>query len=750
MVFIFNILGNVSEEQLDQWCKEIDEEEKRKEQEALAHAQWLKERECRKQEIERAWRPMVRGSPTTMGQKQKVPETLDSLMDIEAADDNQQQVAETAKPALSPLLTSLLKSPSQVSNISTSSILHSAITNQRVVNTTTNPTIASLLNSSPGVTVSPGLQHLVSNAIGGQEAASNVISNSMDCVPDLLEEAVDSLPNLKMEDLEGTILSSDEPLPEIKNDEVEVIISDLIENADDIVNDPEQHLKLDGNIDLLTNLDNELKELGEEDIEVEESEESKPPPPLQQPVVEKEMPKVDPFEFEEDPEIYPPTKSIISLNKQQEPAKLEQQQQLSNVMLNIEKERSPSKSLAVLHEKEIKREPLEEQRLKEKQEIVPGSVEIVEVVVMEDDEIEKQLNKSQIEDIVHSNKPTLLSSHRPEEVNPEVHIKEEPESLVSKLDSDAVFSGESSEDKEIKAELKDASSIDIDISEDSRRNTFTPEYSEEYYENLNMAVTKLDKSGKAKRDYSRTKKKEEKDFDILLAVEKAVSAQLEESDLTEDTFSDKEFRDSEKKFSSNISKIKSENERSNSPWTEEDEMLNTRSKRRYSTPATPIDSVPNSPASSIAYNEDDRDYRNWKKSVMLIYGRLATHKYASLFLKPITDDQAPGYHSIIYRPMDLQTIRKNIENGVIRTTTEFQRDVLLMFNNAIMYNKTNGHVYNMARQMQMESIQQIQLFVQAQSQIDGPARRETRTSEPSSKRKRTSEDASRAKKRKED
>lgn len=341
---------------MDQWCKEIDEEEKRKEQETLTHAQWLKEREYRKQEIERAWRPIIRGSPTTMGQKRKASETLDSLMDMELSDETQQQIPETAKPALSPLLTSLLKSPSQVSNISTSSILHSAITSQRVVNTTTNPTIASLLNSSPGVTVSPGLQHLVSNAIGGQEAINSMIPNSIDAsVPDFLEDAVDTLPNLKMEDLEGTILSSDEPLPEIKNDEVEVIISDLIDNADDIVNDPEQHLKLDGNIDLITNLDNELKELGEDDIEEEENEESNQPlpPPLQQPVLEKEIRKVDPFEFEEDPEIFPPTKSIISMNKQQELVKLEQHQQ-QGVLVNIEKERSPVKSLAVLQEKEIK------------------------------------------------------------------------------------------------------------------------------------------------------------------------------------------------------------------------------------------------------------------------------------------------------------------------------------------------------------------------------------------------------------
>lgn len=646
-----------------------------------------------------------------MGHKRKASETLDTLMDIETIDETQQQqIVETAKPALSPLLTSLLKSPSQVSNVSTSSILHSAITSQRSTNTTTNPTIASLLNCSPSVSVSPGLQHLVSNAIGTQQTTETIMTETS--TQDLLEDAVDTLPNLKMEDIESTILSSEEPLPEIKNDEVEVIISDLIENADDIVNDPEQHLKLDDNIDLITNLDNELKELDEEEEdEIEEEKEEEPLKPPPAPKVEKEVPKIDPFEFEEDPEIYQPTKPSISLSKQQELAKQEQQ--------SIEK----TKTLATMQEKDIKKEPLEEPKPKEKHESVPGSVEIVEVVVMEEDEVEKQLNKSQIEDIVHSHKPATQAP--PEE--PQEQIKKEPECPEPNIET---------EDKEAKTEPKDA---DPDAPETSRRNTFTPEYSEEYYDNLNMSVTKLDKTGKAKRDYSRTKKKEEKDFDILLAVEKAVSAQLEEND---DAFSD-----SDKKYGA--SKVKSEYERSNSPWTEEEELPRTR--RRYSTPATPVDSVPGSPASSVAYCDDDhRDYRNWKKSVMLIYGRLATHKYASLFLKPITDDQAPGYHSIIYRPMDLQTIRKNIESGAVRTTIEFQRDVLLMFNNAVMYNKTDGHVYNMARQMQMEGIQQIQLFVQAQAQADVPARRETRTSEPGSKRKRTGEEAGRAKKRKED
>lgn len=146
------LTGKVTEEQLETWCKEIDEEENRKEQEAIAHSQWLKEREQRKQEIERAWRP---SKPLQIvGQKRKNSDSLDSFVDTDHMEDLQHpqhlQSQEPPKPALSPLLTSLLKSPSQVQN---ASILHTAITNRNMPSTSTNPTIASLLNSSTSVQV---------------------------------------------------------------------------------------------------------------------------------------------------------------------------------------------------------------------------------------------------------------------------------------------------------------------------------------------------------------------------------------------------------------------------------------------------------------------------------------------------------------------------------------------------------------------------------------------------------------------
>uniref|UniRef100_A0A672HCH5 Bromodomain-containing protein 8 n=1 Tax=Salarias fasciatus TaxID=181472 RepID=A0A672HCH5_SALFA len=104
----------------------------------------------------------------------------------------------------------------------------------------------------------------------------------------------------------------------------------------------------------------------------------------------------------------------------------------------------------------------------------------------------------------------------------------------------------------------------------------------------------------------------------------------------------------------------------------------------------------------------------WKKAIMLVWRAAANHRYASVFLQPVSDDIAPGYHSIVHRPMDLSAIKKNIESGVIRTTAEFQRDIMLMFQNAVMYNSSDHDVYHMALEMQRDVLEHVQQFLATQ------------------------------------
>lgn len=134
---------------------------------------------------------------------------------------------------------------------------------------------------------------------------------------------------------------------------------------------------------------------------------------------------------------------------------------------------------------------------------------------------------------------------------------------------------------------------------------------------------------------------------------------------------------------------------------------------------TTADSIPSSPASSqFSMCSEDQEalqaHKIWKKAIMLVWRAAANHRYANVFLQPVTDEIAPGYHSIVHRPMDLATIKKNIETGLIRTTAEFQRDIMLMFQNAVMYNSLDHDVYHMALEMQRDVLEQVQQFLATQ------------------------------------
>ncbi|XP_034037296.1 bromodomain-containing protein 8 isoform X2 [Thalassophryne amazonica] len=133
-----------------------------------------------------------------------------------------------------------------------------------------------------------------------------------------------------------------------------------------------------------------------------------------------------------------------------------------------------------------------------------------------------------------------------------------------------------------------------------------------------------------------------------------------------------------------------------------------------------VDSLASSPASSSQLSTCGEDHeavqaqKIWKKAIMLVWRAAANHRYASVFLQPVSDDIAPGYHSIVHRPMDLSAIKKNIESGVIRTTAEFQRDIMLMFQNAVMYNSSDHDVYHMALEMQRDVLEHVQQFLATQ------------------------------------
>ncbi|XP_075147813.1 bromodomain containing 8 [Haematobia irritans] len=149
-------------------------------------------------------------------------------------------------------------------------------------------------------------------------------------------------------------------------------------------------------------------------------------------------------------------------------------------------------------------------------------------------------------------------------------------------------------------------------------------------------------------------------------------------------------------------------DRSESPMIDDDATTqsdhstnaNHRSRRRYS--STPvIDSVPNSPASSD--RDESRDSRTYKKSLLSIYNVLQNSKHASTIQRIVTDDtSAYKLENICLKPIDFVGIKRNIESGNTRTVYELQRDVLLMCQNALFLTKTSSSTTKIILAFQQE------------------------------------------------
>merc|ERR1711992_46652 len=74
-----------------------------------------------------------------------------------------------------------------------------------------------------------------------------------------------------------------------------------------------------------------------------------------------------------------------------------------------------------------------------------------------------------------------------------------------------------------------------------------------------------------------------------------------------------------------------------------------------------IESAPASPE----VTQEEMEKQVWKKSMLGLMARVMQHKHAQLFNNPVSEVVATEYRDLVYRPMDLGSIKKNIESGHI-------------------------------------------------------------------------------------
>ncbi|KAF8525354.1 Bromodomain-containing protein [Gautieria morchelliformis] len=98
----------------------------------------------------------------------------------------------------------------------------------------------------------------------------------------------------------------------------------------------------------------------------------------------------------------------------------------------------------------------------------------------------------------------------------------------------------------------------------------------------------------------------------------------------------------------------------------------------------------------------------------MLHSQISQHRNGNIFHNPIKDSEAPDYHEIVKRPMDLKTMKTRIKDGAISNSDEYQREIYLMFANAMMYNRPKSDIYRMAREMMIESEGHIRDFRQTE------------------------------------
>lgn len=96
-----------------------------------------------------------------------------------------------------------------------------------------------------------------------------------------------------------------------------------------------------------------------------------------------------------------------------------------------------------------------------------------------------------------------------------------------------------------------------------------------------------------------------------------------------------------------------------------------------------------------------------------LISNISSLKFASPFLLPVNENDAPNYHSVIYAPRDLKSIKAMVRVGEISSFKQLEREILLMFANAVMYNRTNTNIRRWALEMEEETTNVINLFSEA-------------------------------------
>ena len=129
--------------------------------------------------------------------------------------------------------------------------------------------------------------------------------------------------------------------------------------------------------------------------------------------------------------------------------------------------------------------------------------------------------------------------------------------------------------------------------------------------------------------------------------------------------------------------------------------------------------------------QEDRIAKANRRLLMQMWRAVVAHRHSAIFLSPVTEDIAPNYSQIVYKPKDLTSLKQQIETGKITSVADFQLQLMIMFQNALMYNGREHTVHQWAADMYDDVMQHFEAY---QTNLTSDRRESTITAASSGKK----------------
>lgn len=132
---------------------------------------------------------------------------------------------------------------------------------------------------------------------------------------------------------------------------------------------------------------------------------------------------------------------------------------------------------------------------------------------------------------------------------------------------------------------------------------------------------------------------------------------------------------------------------------------------------TPI-STPNNRKRSVSPGTATSQRKRFQNIAVNLINSIQAHRFSSPFLQPVNKRSAPDYYECIYQPKDLKGILRAVklkqDPPVYELVKELERDIMLMFANCVMYNKSDGDLVELTRSMCSDVSNMFKMFEEAE------------------------------------